>query len=233
MKWIAFSLVALVLGGLGWMGGDIVAQTGAARAAGSGGRVALINLSHVLKNYQKAVAFNNEMKDVINPLAQKQKGKAAQYEALMKEAQAKPDQREAYERQLRQLKRELEDGANEAQGSISKRQDDMLVNLYKEVQDACHRISMAQGYDMVLHYNDATTSQEYWSPMNIARKLQAGACMPLFYAPGVDISAEVVSALNQAYSRTAAPAPGAAAPAAAGIGAPGTTTGAGGATPRP
>lgn len=229
MRWIAFSLVAIVLGGLGWMGGDIVAQTGAARPAGTGSRVALINLSHVLKNYQKAVAFNNEMKDLISPLTQKQKGKAAQYEALVKEAQAKPEQREVYEKQIRQLQRELEDAANEAKMSISKKQDDMLVLLFKEIQEGCQRVAMAQGYDLVLHYNDATTSQEYWSAMNIARKLQAGACMPLHYGPGVEITNEVVSALNTAYSRTAPGAATGGAGAGATGGAPATTTGGAGA----
>jgi len=229
MRWIAFSLVAMVLGGLGWMGGDIVAQTGAARPAGTGSRVALINLSHVLKNYQKAVAFNNEMKDLISPLTQKQKGKAAQYEALVKEAQAKPEQREVYEKQIRQLQRELEDAANEAKMSISKKQDDMLVLLFKEIQEGCQRVAMAQGYDLVLHYNDATTSQEYWSAMNIARKLQAGACMPLHYGPGVEITNEVVSALNTDYSRTEPGAATGGAGAGATGGAPATTTGGAGA----
>jgi len=38
------------------------------------------------------------------------------------------------------------------------------------------------------------------------RKMQGGACMPIYFAPGVDISADVVNALNQAYSRVAPPA---------------------------
>jgi len=229
MRWIAFSLVAMVLGGLGWMGGDIIAQTGAARPAGTGSRIALINLSHVLKNYQKAVAFNNEMKDLITPLVQKQKGKAAQYEALVKEAQAKPDQREVYEKQLRNLKRDLEDGGNEAELSIQRKQNDMLVTLFKEIQEACQRVAMAQGYDLVLHYNDATTSQEYWSFGNISRKLQAGACMPLHYGPGVEITNEVVNALNTAFTRSAPGAATGGAGAGATGGAPATTTGGAGA----
>jgi hypothetical protein len=107
-------------------------------------------------------------------------------------------------------------------------QDDMLIVLFKEIQEACQRVAMAQGYDLVLHYNDATTSQEYWSAMNIARKLQAGACMPLHYGPGVEITNEVVNALNSAFTRTAPGAATGGAPAAA----PGVTTGGAGA-PRP
>jgi Skp family chaperone for outer membrane proteins len=101
----------------------------------------------------------------------------------------------------------------------------MLIVLFKEIQEACQRVAMAQGYDLVLHYNDATTSQEYWSAMNIARKLQAGACMPLHYGPGVEITNEVVNALNSAFTRTAPGAATGGAPAAA----PGVTTGGAGA----
>jgi len=147
----------------------------------------------------------------------------------VKEAQAKPEQREVYQKQIRQIQRELEDAANEFKMSISKKQDDMLVLLFKEIQEGCQRVAMAQGYDLVLHYNDATTSQEYWSAMNIARKLQAGACMPLHYGPGVEITNEVVSALNTAYSRTAPGAATGGAGAGATGGAPATTTGGAGA----
>ena len=78
--------------------------------------------------------------------------------------------------------------------------------IYREVQEAAQRVAVAHGYDMVLHYNDPTTSAEYWSAGNIVRKMQAGACMPIYFAPGIDISADVVNALNQAYSRVAPPA---------------------------
>lgn len=224
---LALGLVAVVLGGMAWVGGRLTAQSGAVAGADSRSRVALLNLSHVLKNYQKAVVLNNELKDIAAPFQQRAKAKAAQYEALAKEAQTKPDQRELYEKQARQLKREMEDLSNETQQVMAKRQDDALVLIYKEVQDASQRVAMSQGFDMVLSYNDATTSQEYWSPMNIMRKLQQGACTPLFFTRGMDISSDVVSALNQAYGRTA-PAPGGAGAApgapAAGTAAPGAAT---------
>jgi hypothetical protein len=61
------------------------------------------------------------------------------------------------------------------------------------------------------------------SAPNIARKLEGiqvgGACMPMYFADGLDISSAVVDALNRAYpggAAAAAPAtPAAASPAAA------------------
>jgi len=202
---VLFGLLALGLAG--YVSTSYLSAQNAAKAVVTAGdhknKIALLNLNHVVKNYQKAVALNNEMKDLFTPLQAKSKAKTAQLEALTKEAQAKPEQRDALEKQARALKRELEDLSNEAQAMVGKKQDEQVVLIYREVQDACQRIAVAHGYDMVLHYNDPTTSAEYWSAMNIVRKMQAGACMPLYFAPGVDISADVVNALNQAYSRTA------------------------------
>ena len=45
---------------------------------------------------------------------------------------------------------------------------------------------------------------------NAAAQISAGACMPMYMTPGLDISQEVVNALNAKYPATAgaAPAPG-------------------------
>lgn len=230
---LGIGALALATAGIGFVASKITAQnTGAVRPAEARSKVALLNLSHVLKNYTKAMAIQNELKDMFQPLQTRQKAKAAQMQQLAKEAQAKPDQREILERQARAIKRELEDLDNEAQTLLGKKQDETLVNLYKEVQDASSRVAMASGFDMVLHYNDATTSADYWSPANIARKFQAGACMPLYFTPGTDISADVINALNTAYSK-ANPGAGAAGSgvtptgATAPAGTTGGTTGAG------
>ena len=61
---VALGMIAVVLGGLAWMGGRLTAQSGAVAGADIRSRVALLNLSHVLKNYQKAVVLNNELKDL-------------------------------------------------------------------------------------------------------------------------------------------------------------------------
>ena len=201
-KLLGVGALLLATAGIGFLASKITAQnTAGARPADLRSKVALLNLSHVLKNYTKAIAIQNDLKDMFQPLQTRQKAKAAQMQQLAKEAQVKPDQREILERQARALKRELEDLDNEAQALLGKKQDETLVSLYKDVQDACSRVAMSSGFDMVLHYNDATTSAEYWSPANIGRKLQAGACMPLFYSQGTDISLDVINALNTAYSK--------------------------------
>ncbi len=61
---------------------------------------------------------------------------------------------------------------------------------------------MAHGFDLVVHYNDVPAdSAEFFSPVNVSRKIQAGAFIPLYIAPGMDITQEVVTALNETYRK--------------------------------
>ena len=65
--------------------------------------------------------------------------------------------------------------------------------------DMAQRYAASQGIELVLHFNDAdekTQPAEFWSPANVARKMQAGACMPLYITQGMDISEALVGMLN-------------------------------------
>ena len=75
-----------------------------------------------------------------------------------------------------------------------------------DIRTVVERVAQSRGFEMVLHFNDAVTPQDYWSPQNIARKMQAGALMPMYYVGGLDISNDVVTTLNSAYKAPAAPA---------------------------
>ncbi len=103
------------------------------------------------------------------------------------------------EKKLKQLKRDLEDNTTDAKNGLTKKSDDMVVILYKEVHSAAQRYAKAHDLELVLHYNDADDKTEpasFWSSANVARKMQAGACVPLYIAPGMDISLEIVAAMN-------------------------------------
>ena len=91
---------------------------------------------------------------------------------------------------------------------LGKKSDDQMTIIFRDVQDAAQRYAIAHNFEMVLNYTDATTTADYYGAPNIASKLQTRACMPLYMTPGLEISYEVVLALNAAYSRTATPAAG-------------------------
>src|SRR5262245_56512270 len=165
-------------------------------------RVALINLTYVIKHYSKFEAFSAELKEAAKPYQAKDTGYKNEAEKLAKDMadpKTTQEKREANEKRLREIQRLLEDNKNDAQKVLQKKQEEQLKILYLDVHSVVSRYAQSHNFELVLHYNDAITTQDYWSPQNVHRKLQLGALMPMYSAKGMDISAETVSTLNASY----------------------------------
>jgi len=183
--------------------GGAGSSSGGSTAAGSAAqpktKVALLNLRYVVENYNKYKLYQEDFKKVVEPFSARDTGLKTDGENLAKEAQ-KPttttERREQIEKQMKELQRKIEDNKNEAQKVIVKKQEEQLRTLYMDVRGVVERYAQAHGFEMVLHYNDTFDDKDYWSGPNIARKMQAGACMPMYIARGLDISQNVLSTLN-------------------------------------
>jgi Skp family chaperone for outer membrane proteins len=97
---------------------------------------------------------------------------------------------------LKKVEKDLADIGDEAKKVLGKKSDEQMVILYKDIQSVAERYAKAHDIELVLHWNEATTEEDLFSPLNVARKMQAGTCMPVYVAPGMDISKEVVAILN-------------------------------------
>jgi Skp family chaperone for outer membrane proteins len=159
-------------------------------------RIALLNLSHVIRNYDKFKNYQKAMKAAVAPFSAKEKAIRAELEKLNKEEfeVARTARRGA-------LQQELEDLKNKFQTTMARKQGKQLKTLYKDIQEAARRYAQAHDIELVLHYNDASDKKDYWSEANVARKMQAGACMPLYAADGLDISKEILTMLNEKLRR--------------------------------
>src|SRR5207249_4759439 len=92
-----------------------------------------------------------------------------------------------------------EENQAEAKKGLGRKSDEQMVILYKEVREACARYAKGNDIEMVMHYNDALAgAPEFDSAANVARKMQAGAFMPMYITPGLDISEEILTLLNNA-----------------------------------
>ena len=110
---------------------------------------------------------------------------------------------------MKQKTLELQLKEEEAKKELIKMNGEAAVTIYKEVEDAVNLYARSNNLELVMFYNDAVTAEDYYHPANLQRKLtQPAAVMPLFVAPGMDISNAIVTNLNAKY------APSAAAPAA-------------------
>jgi Skp family chaperone for outer membrane proteins len=173
-------------------------------------RIGLLNISYVLKNYKKYQAYQDEVKGSYKTFDDQAKSLQLQMEKLRTEAQNPQTQKEklpGIEKEMRKLQQQLQEVNEDAKAALGKKGDEMMVIMYKEIQTAASRIAADRGFDLVMHYNDVVDSADYYTAPNVARKIQAGACMPLWYANGMEVSLDVVNALNAAYKPAAAAAP--------------------------
>jgi Skp family chaperone for outer membrane proteins len=200
-------IVAAALMGLGvaiYVGKSRAQNGGAAPApaAAPQTKIALINLTHVIKHYEKFKAFQEEMKQEAAPFQAKEQSFTAEAEKLYKErnlATTTNERKDAIEHQLMDLKRKAEDNKAEGTKKLGKKTEVGVRTLYMDVYSVAERIAKSRGFEMVLQFNDLTDPQEYWSAQNIQRKIQTAPLTPMYYNAGLDISNDVVTTLNSSY----------------------------------
>ena len=167
-------------------------------------RMALVNLSYVLKNYTRYKHFQEDVRSSVKPFEDRDKKLRGQLEKLMaqlkkqrEDAAIVPAKAEDIEEKAKKLQREIEDNQIKARRALSKKNEEDMRTLFQDVERAAKRYAAAHDIDVVLHYNDAATQEEYYSPQNIARKLNSGALMPLYCVSGINISKKLVPLMNQ------------------------------------
>jgi Skp family chaperone for outer membrane proteins len=158
-------------------------------------KVAMFNLTYVMKHYEKFKSFEAEMKATVKGYQTKDEQLKKQIKELAEAAQkpgTTPDQKERAQADIKAIQRKIQDNQEDFGKVVGKKQGDQLKILYMDVRNTVHRYAAAHGYDVVMHYNDAITSEEYYSGQNITRKMGAGALMPIYMGSGVDISQDIV-----------------------------------------
>lgn len=174
-------------------------------APGSRNRIALINLALVYKDYARAIEFGQETKAMLKPYEEKLKDLKEQVDAHKKALQKKDladDIRNQHETNLKTRQKEWENLSNEAKNKFARKNEEQVPIVYKDAMDAAQRYARAHDIDLVLHYNDLPAdSPEYLGFANISRKIQNGACTPLYQADGMDITKEILASLNETYHK--------------------------------
>jgi RNA polymerase sigma factor (sigma-70 family) len=160
------------------------------------GRVAVFNLTAVVKGHAKFKAFQEEAKADLKAYEDRIKKKQAELDDLRRRIQNAPQDKETLDAQARAAQREVEDLNSEARRVIGEKTDKQSVELYKEIQAAARRYAKDHDLELVLHYTDSADGDDALSAANVARKMQAAACVPIYAADGVDITADIINVLN-------------------------------------
>ncbi len=197
-------LAGLLLIGLAvWSGYAHTAAPPTAPRAGT--RVGVFNLQHAIKSYDRFKMFESEMKKSMERMKGRFDERKAEGDLLSQELREDgltPARKSAIEKRLRVLSREIEDIRAETSEAVKRKQDGQVQGVYSDIEAACRRYAARHGFDLILHYSDAVTPSDRASSANITRKMQAGALMPIFTGPGIDITREIIAELNETFKRS-------------------------------
>jgi len=164
------------------------------------GKTAYVNLTVLIKGYTKYQRFQTDTKSQVDKIEAKVKRLKGQLDAEAKtltQPDLNQEEREACQKRARELQRQLEDLTVEGRSVVGRSTEGAMVELYKDVREVVAAYARQEGLDAVLHYNDATPgTPEFYAPPNVGRKMQAGAAMPLYLAPGIDITEAILTELN-------------------------------------
>jgi len=165
-------------------------------------RVAVLNVSQVIKSYAKWKTFQAHFKKDVERYEEEAKELKAQVDSLAKDstaADAPAAQREQAEEKLKEAKRALEDLAAKAKKSLAEKQAKQYTELYGDVRHAVAKYAKAHDLELVLQYNDmfADSPEGDKNPLGIQRRLTTDGCLPLYAADGMDISKDIIFAMGQ------------------------------------
>ncbi len=202
-----FAIVAgvLTVGAGLYFGTHLSAQgpAGGSAAPAPTMRMRLVNLQYVIKNYKRTEALRAEHAALFKKYddeIQQYKKLAEQRQAQMNDPKYSTAEKEAIEKEIKRLQREMQDKGEEARTALAKKEGDLITLIYNEVEDSVKKYAAMNSIELVMHYNDAVAESDRRSANNVARKMSAGACMPMHVAAGLDISDDIVQALNRQYT---------------------------------
>lgn len=174
-------------------------------------RIGMVNMATVIKSYRKAQGFQNDLINQAKQLdAQYLEPLRTQIAKLQKDFQdpatAQP-RREQIERDLRQLQLNFREKEEDARKQMDARQSEWTVQLYREIEDTVRQFAASSDLELVLFYTDPTNPASPYDPNTIKNRLSMRAAVPMYMAPGMDISDAVSNILNSKFPQ-AAPAAG-------------------------
>jgi Skp family chaperone for outer membrane proteins len=185
--------------------GTCWAQQGVAPAAT---KVGVVNVGTVFSKYEKALAYKEELQKTIAPFKAKAevwRKEMIQYKELLDKKDFKQFTKEGLEKGIIDRQRALEDMDKEVRKLIGAQQEDHLVQLWKEVTGHIRAYGASRGFHVLLGYGDPLDAKDLETFPNINRKMQGmdlGGVCPLYIAPGLDISEDIVLSLNTAYRQS-------------------------------
>jgi Skp family chaperone for outer membrane proteins len=176
-------------------------------------KIGLVNMFAVFKGYNKFKYYNDEVEKIRVDYQKKEDD----LKKLIKDwtefgNKGSQADREKAEETIKTCQRRIEDNLAEFKKVSRKKSDDQMVQMYNEIEEAVKTFGGPNGFHMILSYSEPLDLPDRNSASNIQRKLAgpggSGGVCPLYFVSNMDVTADVVRALNTRFPSPAGTAVG-------------------------
>jgi Skp family chaperone for outer membrane proteins len=168
-------------------------------------RIAVVNIGDVFRNYARLVDGQKEMVAALAPYkkaGEQLRDESNRLQKISTDPAASVDEKNDATKKLVAIRRQQEDMNLEAQKTVGKKNEQMLIAVYADLEAAVARHAEANQIDLVLTIGEPS-GDERMKFANINRKVAAintGGIVPLYIRPRVDITQAVLKILNDGYA---------------------------------
>lgn len=176
-------------------------------------KVGVVNMGIVYTKYKRVETFKQEMERDAKPFKDRREYLETlikQWNAALKNPAAlKPEEREKGPKIIIDCQRQLEDLDIDFKSKFAKKLEDQMVLLNNEINQRIREYAGSHGYHLILAFGEPEVALQGLNAFKRTMTvIDQGGMTVAYYAPGMDISAELVQSLNSTYQPGAAPAAG-------------------------
>jgi Skp family chaperone for outer membrane proteins len=160
------------------------------------GRIALVNLQEIFKNYHKVKALDAEALQLKNQYEEAFKREGDALENKVKAMKAAPTQQEKdrLENEAKQIRYRLQDLRERGTKEIVKLQTERLAQIYREVEKVVAEYAKVNGIELVLRFGEDWDPKVYHTADAVIQRLNR-PFWPMYFDSSMNITAQVLQGL--------------------------------------
>ena len=163
-------------------------------------KIGIVDISSVFEKYQKRIDLDQELKEQEKGFQDEINKKRKEIIDLDEETQLLDlgsESRNSNENLLERKNVELEGYAKFAERQLLKKYKDFFENIYQEVVQKVEEIGKQEGFDLVIKKEESEVKSGKISDL----QFKIGIRTVLYHSDSVDITLDVIDALNTSYSK--------------------------------
>ncbi len=171
-----------------------------ANAEADGFKIGIVDISSVFEKYQKRIDLDQELKEQEKGFQDEINKKRKEIIDLDEETQLLDlgsESRSSNENLLERKNVELEGYAKFAERQLLKKYKDFFENIYQEVVQKVEEIGKQESFDLIIKKEESDVKSGEISDL----QFKIGIRTVLYHSDSVDITLDVIDALNSSYSK--------------------------------